>query len=84
MSNLVMPVVNSVTGKISFPSLSFAREMLNLASIVATTIQMLANPRYCPGQILLICQLRLNVELLPLPSSKSKVAYGERLAIAAV
>ena len=50
-----MPVENSILGIISFPYLSFAGEILNFASIVAVAIQILANPRYCPGQTLATC-----------------------------
>ena len=53
---LVIPVVNSIAGTISFPSLSFGGEITNFARRVATTIQILAKPRYCPGQILFPCQ----------------------------
>jgi len=80
---LVMPVVNSSFGRMSFPSSSFAGRISNFASSVATIIQTLANPRYWPGQILFLTLVDLHRDTLNgrSPSTKPKLTSGYWFAI---
>ena len=49
---LINPGVNSWTGSISLPFLSFAFRMLNAATVIATVINTVLSPSSFPGHIL--------------------------------
>lgn len=85
---LVMPVVNDTSGKISFPSASFALEISKPASMVAIAIQIFASARYCPGQTLHVvvvstCAFSSTyIHFRDVPATKSKMTNRVRLAVA--